>query len=72
MGGRALCFLGRKFGPVTLLIFTVDDGDTPPPPFIIEPPSRAAAATRGATNLISGLRATFLGGAVVVGSAGAE
>jgi hypothetical protein len=36
------------------------------------PPSRAAAATRGATNLISGLRATFCGSAVVVGGSGDE
>jgi hypothetical protein len=36
------------------------------------PPSRAAAATRGATNLISGLRGTFCGSATVVGCSGAE
>ena len=36
------------------------------------PPSRAAAATRGATNLISGLRGKFCGSAVVVGGSGAE
>ncbi len=36
------------------------------------PPSRAAAATRGATNLISGLRGTFCGSAAVVGGSGAE
>jgi hypothetical protein len=37
-----------------------------------QPPSRAAAATRGATNLISGLRGTFCGSAAVVGCSGAE
>jgi hypothetical protein len=36
------------------------------------PPSRAAAATRGATNLISGLRGAFCGSAAVGGGAGVE
>jgi hypothetical protein len=36
------------------------------------PPSTAAAAARGATNLISTLRGTFCGRAVVVGGSGDE
>jgi hypothetical protein len=36
------------------------------------PPSRAAAATRGATNLFSGLRGRFCGSAAVVSGSGDE
>ena len=44
-----------------------NDGERPPPHS-----SWTAAVTRGATNLISGLRGTFCGSAAVVGCSGAE